>query len=87
MDVEFMVTDSIEVRFSAILPESSRVVLTDIERNQAIRPKLALFKTVEEAAIAVDEMFTNAYQTAGSQSFFVFTPVPLSSTNNILILC
>lgn len=38
MDVEFMVTDTIE----------------------AIRPKLELFKTYEQAAIAVDEMFNAA---------------------------
>lgn len=35
---------------------------------QAIRPKLTLFKTVDEAATAVDEMFANAYQTAGRKS-------------------
>ncbi|KAJ3509600.1 hypothetical protein NMY22_g16238 [Coprinellus aureogranulatus] len=43
MDVEFMVTDSIE----------------------AVRPKLEMPKTLESAAIAVDEMFSNALQAAG----------------------
>ncbi|THH19959.1 hypothetical protein EW146_g1328, partial [Bondarzewia mesenterica] len=43
MDVEFMVTDSLE----------------------AIRPKVAMFKTLEEAAVAVDDMFASAFQSAG----------------------
>ncbi|KZT08499.1 transcription factor [Laetiporus sulphureus 93-53] len=43
MDVEFMLTDSIE----------------------AIRPKLNMFKTYEEAASAVDDMFATAFQYAG----------------------
>jgi len=40
MDVEFMVTDSLE----------------------AIRPKMALLKNIEEAASAVDEMFASTVQ-------------------------
>lgn len=32
---------------------------------QAIRPKLTLYKTVEEAAVAVDDMFNAALQNAG----------------------
>jgi hypothetical protein len=40
MDVEFMVTDSLE----------------------AIRPKMALLKNIEDAASAVDEMFASTVQ-------------------------
>src|SRR5579863_2593649 len=43
MDVEFMVTDSLE----------------------AIRPKLALSKNIEDAATAVDEMFASTVQGFG----------------------
>ncbi|EPQ57610.1 ARM repeat-containing protein [Gloeophyllum trabeum ATCC 11539] len=43
MDVEFMVSDSIE----------------------AVRPELKLYRNVEQAAIAVDEMFSAAFQEAG----------------------
>jgi regulator of nonsense transcripts 2 len=43
MDVEFMLTDSIE----------------------AVRPKLEMPKTLEAAAIAVDDMFSAALQAAG----------------------
>ena len=34
---------------------------------QAIRPKLTLYKTVEEAAVAVDDMFSAALQNAGCE--------------------
>ena len=43
MDVEFMVTDSLE----------------------AIRPKVALLKSIEEAASAVDDMFASTVQGFG----------------------
>ena len=43
MDVEFMLTDSIE----------------------AVRPKLEMPKTLEAAALAVDDMFNTALQAAG----------------------
>ena len=43
MDVEFMLTDSIE----------------------AVRPKLEMPKTLESAALAVDDMFNAALQAAG----------------------
>jgi len=43
MDVEFMVTDSLE----------------------AIRPKMALPKNIEDAASAVDEMFASTIQGSG----------------------
>ena len=43
MDVEFMVTDSLE----------------------AIRPKVALLKTIEDAANAVNEMFASTIQGSG----------------------
>lgn len=32
---------------------------------QAVRPKLQMAKNLEEAAIAVDEMYNSAYQAAG----------------------
>jgi regulator of nonsense transcripts 2 len=32
---------------------------------QAVRPKLEMAKTIEEAAIAVDEMFSSAFHSAG----------------------
>lgn len=35
---------------------------------KAVRPKLVMFKGFEEAATAVDEMFTIAFQTAGRTS-------------------
>jgi regulator of nonsense transcripts 2 len=43
MDVEFMVTDSLD----------------------AIRPKMALLKNIEDAASAVDEMFASTVQGSG----------------------
>ncbi|CCL99869.1 uncharacterized protein FIBRA_01894 [Fibroporia radiculosa] len=43
MDVEFMLTDSLE----------------------AVRPKLTMFKSFDEAVVAVDEMFNTVYQNAG----------------------
>ena len=33
---------------------------------QAVRPKLVRYKTIEEAALAVDEMFNLAFQSSGS---------------------
>lgn len=33
-----------------------------------MRPKLEIAKTIEQAAIAVDEMFNSAYQTVGEDS-------------------
>ncbi|KAG1878110.1 ARM repeat-containing protein [Suillus subalutaceus] len=47
MDVDFMLSDSIEASGSAI------------------RPKMTMHKTVEEAAVAVDDMFNAALQNAG----------------------
>ncbi|KAF5321012.1 hypothetical protein D9619_001892 [Psilocybe cf. subviscida] len=35
---------------------------------EAVRPKLEITKTLEQAAIAVDEMFNSAYQTVGEDS-------------------
>lgn len=32
---------------------------------QAVRPRLQLYKTFDEAAVAVDEMFNTAFQNAG----------------------
>lgn len=51
MDVDFMLTDSIE----------------------AVRPKMVLTKSLQEAADAVDEMFQSAMQDAGSKSI----PMPV----------
>jgi regulator of nonsense transcripts 2 len=47
MDVDFMVTDSLE----------------------AIRPKMVLLKKVEDAAMAVDEMFSSTIQSSGCWFF------------------
>lgn len=57
MDVEFMLTDSIE----------------------AVRPKLELPKTLEAAAVAVDEMFNTALQAAG-MSYLLRMPFSKGST-------
>jgi regulator of nonsense transcripts 2 len=35
---------------------------------KAVRPKLELAKTLEEAANAVDDMFNSAFQTAGKKN-------------------
>jgi hypothetical protein len=51
MDVDFMITDTFEVGLS----ETTFISL--ISSPQQIRPKLVPFKTFEEAAVAVDEMF------------------------------
>lgn len=43
---------------------------------------MTLFKTVDEAATAVDEMFANAYQTAGrTSSFFLSASTKISLTS------
>ena len=55
-----MLADSLEVGFSCDMARSGIDII-----SQAIRPKLALFKTLEEAAVAVEEMFALAFQTAG----------------------
>jgi hypothetical protein len=52
MDVDFMVTDSLE----------------------AIRPKIALLKKVEDAAMAVDEMFSSTVQCSGCGFFCLQIP-------------
>lgn len=44
MDVDFMLTDSLE----------------------AVRPKLEMAKTIEQAALAVDDMFNSTFQTTGN---------------------
>ena len=53
-----MVSDSMEVGFLQIRTVH---VLTGL---QAVRPKLIMAKTLEEAAAAVDDMFSSAYQDA-----------------------
>ena len=50
MDVDFMVVDTLEV--SILLRGVPRLTIT----LQALRPKLVLFKSFEDAATAVDEM-------------------------------
>jgi regulator of nonsense transcripts 2 len=60
MEVDFMVSDSLEVRLLAF-SYCRRLKLV----VQAIRPKLVMYKTLEEAAAAVDEMFNLALQNAG----------------------
>ncbi len=62
MDVEFMLSESLEVR---------RVVWYDCRLTvymQAVRPKLELVKNIEEAAVAVDEMLNSTIQ-AGDCEF------------------
>lgn len=60
MDVGFMLHDSLEVGLSPLL------FFRPISHGfKAVRPKLMIFKTFEEAASAVDEMITIALQTAG----------------------
>ena len=62
MDVDFMVSDSIEVRYMLICQEILII-------SQAVRPKLTFAKTLEEAAAAVDEMFSSAFQETGEITF------------------
>ena len=38
---------------------------------QAVRPRMRLYKTFEEAANAVDEIFNTAYQNAGCMCNFL----------------
>ncbi|KAH9917919.1 transcription factor [Epithele typhae] len=45
------------------LPMDVEFMLTD--SLEAVRPKLSMFMTFEEAAVAVDEMFNTAFQNAG----------------------
>ena len=58
MDVEFMLSDSMEVRRHVPLPWPDHSTAL-----QAVRPKLTFAKSLEEAAVAVDEMINNAFQT------------------------
>ena len=62
MDVEFLLYDSLEVCQTTTVKERDRKP-TDIP--QAVRPRMHLFKSFEEAAVAVDEMFNTAFQNAG----------------------
>ncbi|KAH9929303.1 ARM repeat-containing protein, partial [Amylocystis lapponica] len=47
----------------ARLPMEVEFMLSD--SLEAVRPKMPIFKTFEEAAVAVDEMFNTAFQNAG----------------------
>jgi regulator of nonsense transcripts 2 len=60
MDVDFMLSDSIEVSVNFLDPDPIKCL------KQAVRPKLEMMKTLEQAAIAVDEMFNSAYQAPGT---------------------
>lgn len=59
MDIEFMVLDSLEVSFM-----HSKWALRSFDTVQAVRPSFRLVKTVEEAAIAVDDLMNTAFQGA-----------------------
>lgn len=61
MDVDFMLSDSLEVRHIC------RFYCHDFTAVQAIRPKLAMPKSIEEAAAAVDETFNTVMQNAGCE--------------------
>jgi hypothetical protein len=56
MDVEFMVSDTLEVR---IAPQrvraGSRALISNLSL-QMLRPKMTPFKTFQEAAVAIDDM-------------------------------
>ena len=51
MDVDFMLSDSLEVRQICSFYDHDLIAV------QVIRPKLAMPKSIEEAAAVVDEMF------------------------------
>ncbi|KAH0827963.1 ARM repeat-containing protein [Lanmaoa asiatica] len=59
MDVDFMLSDSLDVR------QICNFHNHDLTAMQAIRPKLAMPKSIEEAAAVVDEMFNTVMQNAG----------------------
>lgn len=61
MDVDFMLSDTLDVSQIIIFHDH------DLTAVQAIRPKLAMPKSVEEAAAAVDEMFNTVMQNAGCE--------------------
>ena len=61
MDADFMLSDSLDVRQVCNFLDH---YLTAV---QAIRPKLAMPKSIEEAAAAVDEMFNAVMQNAGCE--------------------
>lgn len=44
---------------------SFRSLLPNTQWEQAVRPKFQMAKSIEEAAITVDEMYNSAYQAAG----------------------
>jgi regulator of nonsense transcripts 2 len=65
MDVEFMLSDSLEV---SVLFKYSVYCPSTLVR-QAVRPKLVIYKTIEDAAVAVDDMLNLAFQNSGCTSF------------------
>lgn len=77
MDVDFMLSDSLEVCSLSIYAHLFSNVL------QAVRPKLEIAKTIEQAAIAVDEMFNSAYQSTGNLSIYFF-PCRITSYSSLV---
>lgn len=61
MDADFMLSDSLDVRRICNFRDHDFTVV------QAIRPKLTMPKSIEEAAAAVDEMFNTVMQNAGRE--------------------
>lgn len=61
MDADFMLSDSLDVWQICNFGDH------DLTAVQAIRPKLAMPKSIEEAAAAVDEMFNTVMQNAGCE--------------------
>jgi regulator of nonsense transcripts 2 len=61
MDVDFMLSDSLE----ASTDNAYFTCQVHSFNDQAVRPKLQMPRNIEEAALAVDEMYNSAYQAAG----------------------
>lgn len=62
MEVDFMVSDSLEVR-----PVALCVTMDNSSHKKAVRPKLTMPKSIEEAAKAVADIFNVARQNAGRE--------------------
>jgi regulator of nonsense transcripts 2 len=59
LDVDFMYSDSLEVSNTLSRRPGAELPV------KAVRPRLELAKTIEEAANAVDDMFNSAFQSTG----------------------
>ena len=82
MDVDFMLSDSLEVSQRFKFHDRNLIAV------QAVRPKLAMPKSIEEAAAAVDEMFNTVMQNAGCRLKIVpphQIPSSYSPHRNILV--